>query len=106
MSIFENQYKRIIAHRGKKNQKKKAIEELKELIVEIEADLNGNYKERNMITEIADVLNMCFQLIIIYSLDLQEIIKERMFKNERELARIEHEKEMEENAKRWSGEDL
>ena len=106
MNYFKKAYEKIIEFYGVKHQKEKAIEELKELICEIEADAEGDYSEKQMVTEIADVLNMCDQLMIIYNINPHFVFKERMFKNERELDRINHKKELEANAKAWAGTDL
>ncbi len=63
-----NEIKKILLHFGNKNQKKKVIEELSELIKAIIKD-----NRKNIIEEIADVEIMLEQLKMIYLIDFHEI---------------------------------
>lgn len=72
-------------------QKKKAVEELGELITAIAKE-----DRENIVEEIADVLIMIFQMIIIYSISKMEIVKWIVFKLKRLKERVRKEKELEE----------
>ena len=55
-----------ISHYGKEHQKKKAIEEMGELITALSREQDGRATEHDVITEIADVSIMMCQLMEIY----------------------------------------
>lgn len=55
-----------VNHYGPEHQKKKAVEEMGELITELEREQDGRTTPEKVITEIADVLLMIRQLMIIY----------------------------------------
>ena len=80
-----NTYKKIINHFGEDAQIDKSIEELRELENELclkEPNLD------NITQEIADVLNMIIQLMIIFKISWWKIIKAMIGKNKRTLERI------------------
>lgn len=58
-----------VAHYGKEHQKKKAIEEMGELITALSREQDGRATVHDVITEIADVLLMIRQLQIIYGVE-------------------------------------
>ena len=79
-------YRKIIDYFGEDNQVDKAIEELRELENELclkDINIYGLYQE------IADVLNMLIQLVIIFNLKWWKIIKIMIGKNKRTLKRVE-----------------
>ena len=100
----EEELREIISFYGEKNQKNKAIEELGELKQAVANDLAGHFDRANTVEEIADVLNMVDQLIIVHGLDPFEIEKTRGFKNQRTLKRIETIKSREKAE--WKGTEL
>ena len=55
-----------VNHYGAEHQKKKAVEEMGELITELEREQDGRTTPEKVISEIADVLLMIRQLMIIY----------------------------------------
>lgn len=55
-----------VTHYGKEHQKKKAIEEMGELITALSREQDGRATEHDVITEIADVSIMMCQLMEIY----------------------------------------
>ena len=55
-----------VNHYGPEHQKKKAVEEMGELITELEREQDGRTTPEKVISEIADVLLMIRQLMIIY----------------------------------------
>lgn len=55
-----------VKHYGAEHQKRKAIEEMGELITELEREQDGRTTPEKIITEIADVYMMIRQLMIIY----------------------------------------
>ena len=83
----------IVEHYGAKHQQEKAVEELSELITEI-SRYNQNPDEphlrANIIEELADVIVMCNQLMIIFDCtgEVEEIIN---YKINRQLERIKNE---------------
>ena len=58
-----------VEHYGPEHQKKKAIEEMGELITELEREQDGRTTPEKIITEIADVHLMVRQLMLIYGVD-------------------------------------
>jgi len=80
-----------IDYYGKWNQLSKAVSELNELIDAISIDLDTWEEEdtKNTIDEIADVIIMCQQLIMIFG--IEDDVKERIkFKLERQRQRIKN----------------
>lgn len=88
-----NAYEIAIQHWGVEAQLRKTIEELRELETETRRALDNNLDRNNMISEIADVLNMLQQLQIIYNIPTVEVFKEIDRKMERTMQRIEKERE-------------
>jgi uncharacterized coiled-coil protein SlyX len=86
-----NIYNKVIEHYGVIAQKKKAIEELNELIAEIRKDLDGNYDKQAIISEMADVSNMFEQLLLMYGIVGNDICNEADVKMNRTMLRIEKE---------------
>lgn len=74
---------------GAEHQKRKAIEEMGELITELEREQDGRTTPEKVITEIADVHLMIRQLMIIYGLDA--CMKEYDRKQRRLLRRMDKE---------------
>ena len=58
-----------VHHYGAEHQKKKAIEEMGELITAISREQDGRATQEQVITEIADVQIMMRQLAFIYGID-------------------------------------
>lgn len=58
-------YEKAISHWGKEKQIEKTIEELDELKEEIKLYLSGNQNDKELISEMADVMNMIVQLTLI-----------------------------------------
>ena len=58
-----------VQHYGAEHQKKKAIEEMGELITAISREQDGRATTEQVITEIADVQIMMRQLALIYGID-------------------------------------
>lgn len=82
----------ILMHYGPDKQKLQTIEELSELQAEIARDLNGKGDTFALRCEVADVLVMLTQLMAIYDIDPDELEKVIDFKLERQIGRIEEEK--------------
>ena len=82
----------ILTHYGPDKQRLQAIEELSELQTEITRDLNGKGDPYALRCELADVLVMLTQLMVIYDIDPDDLDKVISFKLERQLGRIEREK--------------
>lgn len=78
-----------VNHYGPEHQKRKAIEEMGELITELEREQDGRTTPEKVITEIADVHLMVRQLMVIYGLDA--CIKEYDRKQRRLLRRMDME---------------
>jgi len=78
-----------VHHYGAEHQKKKAIEEMGELITELEREQDGRTTPKKVITEIADVHLMIRQLMIIYGFDA--CMKEYDRKQRRLLRRMDKE---------------
>jgi len=58
-----------VHHYGPEHQKRKAIEEMGELITELEREQDGRTTPEKVITEIADVHLMIRQLMLIYGIE-------------------------------------
>ena len=78
-----------VNHYGAEHQKKKAIEEMGELITAISREQDGRATTEQVITEIADVQIMMRQLALIYGIDA--VAKEIDRKQRRLLRRIDKE---------------
>ena len=78
-----------VAYYGKEHQKKKAIEEMGELITVLSREQDGRATTHDVITEIADVHLMIRQLMVIYGVDL--CIAEYERKQRRLLRRMDRE---------------
>lgn len=78
-----------VHHYGPEHQKRKAIEEMGELITELEREQDGRTTPEKVITEIADVLLTVRQLMVIYGLDA--CLKEYDRKQRRLLLRMDRE---------------
>lgn len=78
-----------VHHYGAEHQKKKAIEEMGELITAISREQDGRATTEQVITEIADVQIMMRQLALIYGIDA--VAEEIDRKQRRLLRRIDKE---------------
>lgn len=78
-----------VHHYGPEHQKKKAIEEMGELITAISREQDGRATPEQVITEIADVQIMVRQLALIYGVDA--VAKEVDRKQRRLLRRMDKE---------------
>lgn len=76
-------------HYGAEHQKKKAIEEMGELITAMSREQDGRATPEEVITEIADVQIMVLQLAYIYGLD--KVIEEIDRKERRLIRRMDKE---------------
>lgn len=79
-----------VHHYGAEHQKKKAIEEMGELITAISREQDGRATTEQVITEIADVQIMMRQLALIYGIDA--VANEIDRKQRRLLRRIDKER--------------
>ena len=89
--ITINAYRKAISHWGEEKQKKKTLEELIELHDEIVFDLTGTGCKERILSELADVMNMCYQLAMIYDFGAEAIIAEMERKMQRTTERIDTE---------------
>lgn len=78
-----------VHHYGKEHQKKKAIEEMGELITALSREQDGRATAHDVITEIADVHLMIRQLMVIYGVD--KCVDEYDRKQRRLLRRMDRE---------------
>ena len=78
-----------VNHYGREHQKKKAIEEMGELITALSREQDGRATPADVITEIADVHLMIRQLMIIYG--VEQCLNEYDRKQRRLLRRIDRE---------------
>ena len=76
-------YKQAISAYGEKAQKLMAIEEMSELTKEICKDFRGKLNRENLIEEMADVLIMLDQMLLMYKISGDEIQRMRERKIER-----------------------
>ncbi len=92
--MIEDIAKRILKHYGTPHQKAKTIEELAELIVALQKDLLSCKKElsRETLEEVADVQIMLMQLLDKDD-DKKAVNDLILYKIERQIQRIEKEKE-------------
>ena len=77
-----------ISHYGKEHQKKKAVEEMAELITALSREQDGRATEHDVITEIADVSIMMCQLMEIYGPEkVQQEIERKQLRLMRRIGR-------------------
>lgn len=88
-----NTYLKVINHYGKESQLKKAIEELKELSIEIEKAIKGEADIEAIMSEMADVINMLEQLKLMYQISADKLQVEINRKMKRTLARINNQED-------------
>ena len=84
-----NTYNKAIELYGEKAQKLMAIEEMSELTKEICKDFRGELNRENLIEEMADVLIMLDQMLILYKISGEEVGLMRIKKVERLKERLE-----------------
>ena len=86
--------KKIIKHYGEPMQTLKAVEELTELQeVLIKSLTKGKMSRDELLSELADVVIMVDQLMIIYSIEDSELAKVRRAKVTRTIERMEEEQQ-------------
>lgn len=88
IEIF-NTYKKAIDLYGEKAQKLMAIEEMSELTKEICKDFRGKLDREHLIEEMADVLIMLDQMLLMYKVSGEEVRLMRIKKVERLKERLE-----------------
>lgn len=84
-----NTYNKAIELYGEKAQKLMAIEEMSELTKEICKDFRGKLDREHLIEEMADVLIMLDQMLILYKISGEEVGLMRIKKVERLKERLE-----------------
>lgn len=82
-------YKQAIKTYGKKAQKLMAIEEMSELTKEICKDFRGKLNREHLIEEMADVLIMLDQMLLLYKIGGEEIVSMCIRKMNRLKERLE-----------------
>lgn len=82
-------YKQAISAYGEKAQKLMAIEEMSELTKEICKDFRGKLNREHLIEEMADVLIMLDQMLLLYKISGEEVGLMRIKKVERLKERLE-----------------
>lgn len=82
-------YKKAISTYGEKAQKLVAIEEMSELTKEICKDFRGQLNREHLIEEVADVLIMLDQMLILYKISGEEVDLMRIKKVKRLKERLE-----------------
>nr|DAK39232.1 MAG TPA: nucleoside triphosphate pyrophosphohydrolase [Caudoviricetes sp.] len=82
-------YKKAIETYGEKAQKLMAIEEMSELTKEICKDFRGKLNREHLIEEMADVLIMLDQMLLMYKVSGEEVRLMRIKKVERLKERLE-----------------
>ena len=82
-------YKQAIETYGVRAQKLMAIEEMSELTKEICKDFRGELNRENLIEEMADVLIMLDQMLLLYKISGEEVGLMRIKKVERLKERLE-----------------
>lgn len=82
-------YKQAISAYGEKAQKLMAIEEMSELTKEICKDFRGKLNREHLIEEMADVLIMMDQMLLLYKISGEEVGLMRIKKVERLKERLE-----------------
>ena len=84
-----NTYNKAIELYGEKAQKLMAIEEMSELTKEICKDFRGKLDREHLIEEMADVLIMLDQMLLLYKISGEEVGLMRIKKVERLKERLE-----------------
>lgn len=84
----EKKINEILRHYSPEAQTVKALEELAELQTELAKVLNGQGSKRALKSEIADVVIMILQMMIIYDIYYEDLDNEIAFKLDRQLRRI------------------
>ena len=82
-------YKQAISAYGEKAQKLMAIEEMSELTKEICKDFRGKLNREHLVEEIADVLIMLDQMLLLYKISGEEVGLMHIKKVERLKERLE-----------------
>ena len=82
-------YKQAIETYGVRAQKLMAIEEMSELTKEVCKDFRGKLNREHLIEEMADVLNMLDQMLLLYKISGEEVGLMRIKKVERLKERLE-----------------
>ena len=82
-------YKLAISVYGEKAQKLMAIEEMSELTKEICKDFRGKLNREHLVEEMADVLIMLDQMLLLYKISGEEVGLMRIKKVERLKERLE-----------------
>lgn len=88
----ENKIAKILEHYSPEAQTVKAIEEFAELQVELAKLLNKQGDVFDLFREMADAFIMLVQMMSIYDIDPKKLDKEIAYKLDRQLRRIEEEK--------------
>ena len=84
-----NTYKQAIEEYGVRAQKLMAIEEMSELTKEICKDFRGKLNREHLVEEMADVLIMLDQMLLLYKISGEEVGLMRIKKVERLKERLE-----------------
>jgi uncharacterized protein YabN with tetrapyrrole methylase and pyrophosphatase domain len=92
MFTINGNYKYVIDYYGNDKQIEKAIEELRELRLELWRALRGNADKERILDEISDVYNVLAQVEMIYEIESGEIVRRMQKKMTRQLERIAAEK--------------
>lgn len=82
-------YKQAIEEYGVRTQKLMAIEEMSELTKEICKDFRGKLNREHLVEEMADVLIMLDQMLLLYKISGEEVGLMRIKKVERLKERLE-----------------
>jgi len=90
----EKKINEILRHYSPEAQTVKALEELAELQTELAKVLNGQGNKRALKSEIADVVIMILQMMIIYDIYYENLDNEIAFKLDRQLRRIAEQTEL------------
>lgn len=86
---YQEIFNKAMSTYGEKAQKLMAIEEMSELTKEICKDFRGELNRENLIEEMADVLIMLDQMLILYKISGEEVGLMRIKKVERLKERLE-----------------
>lgn len=93
-------FERIIEEYGVENQLNKLVEEMGELTVEVMKLRAGEHLNNDrVLNELADILNVALQILIVWNTDPYDIMERMYAKLERQMERIEKHKEAEEEIK-------
>lgn len=85
-------YNEVITEFGPRSQRDMCIEECAELINALEKYQRGRNSEAEVITEIADVMIMCEQMMILFG--MEKVLAERQYKLRRLYGRLMRHKEI------------